>query len=132
MGDDQHELIAMAKEQGRLAGLVEGVRDDVSEIKTEQAKLRECLGEQCNEIKKIETQIGVIAKTMTESGIRPAVKTPPEPTTLLTVLKGTLTPSILVIVALIIVIVILVAGLTGRNTTDFIPVTHEMGGQEKQ
>ena len=132
MPDEHHELFAMAKEQGRLAGLVEGVRDDVAEIKTEQSKMRDCMTDQCGQVKEIKGHLGQILKTMTESGIRPAVEIPPEPITVLSIIKNALTPITLVLIALILVIVILVAALTGRSANDLVPNTHPVDSQEKQ
>jgi hypothetical protein len=113
------ELLTMAKEQGRLTGIVEGVRDDVADIKTEQAKMRECLTEQCGSVRDINHRLGTIIDVMRDSGIRPAVEAPPS--NLMVILKHPATPLAFALVAVTIITLILVSALTGRKAGDLLP-----------
>jgi hypothetical protein len=112
MPANHDDLLTMAKEQGRLAGLVEGIHDDVSEIKTEQSKMRDCLTTLCGDVKGI-------SAAMRDSGIRPAIESPQS--NLMVILKHPATPLAFALVAVTIITLILVSALTGRKASDLLP-----------
>lgn len=136
MSDDR-ELLAMAKEQGRLVGLVEGISNSVDDLKTDQRRLWGRLDEQSTDLHDIKGRLDVVIDTMKESGIRPAIpviplcEPKPESATLV-VIKHPATPLAFALVVVLVIVILLTSALTGRNARDLLPAASRSDHQVKQ